>query len=322
MGVNFRDLLPYEVIDFELLKRKTIAVDGMNSVYQFLSTMRQPDGTPLMDSQGRVTSHLSGIFYRTIRLLGKEIKPIYVFDGKPPSLKRKEIRRRGELKDEARREWSRALKEERIGDARKYAKRTSRFTEEMVAECKTLLGYMGVPYVQAPSEGEAQCVKLCQEGDAWAVGSQDYDSLLLGAQNLVRGLTLSGKYEMSLIKLDAVLDSLKVTREQLVDMAILIGTDFNEGLKGVGPKKALKIVRGGGIDSVDLDVELDEVRSLFLEPDVVDDYEVRWETPDMEGLVSFLCDEREFSRDRIIRGYGNLESALGELSQRDLSDWF
>ncbi|OYT55190.1 MAG: flap endonuclease-1 [Candidatus Altiarchaeales archaeon ex4484_2] len=322
MGVNFRDLLPYEAIDFERLKRKTIAVDGMNSVYQFLSTIRQPDGTPLMDSRGRITSHLSGLFYRTIRLLGKEIKPIYVFDGKPPSLKRREIRRRSELKDEARREWSKALSEDRIEDAGKYAKRTSRFTEDMVAECKTLLGYMGVPYVQAPSEGEAQCVKLCQEGDAWAVGSQDYDSLLLGAENLVRGLTLSGKYEMSLIKLEDVLDSLKITREQLVDMAILIGTDFNEGLKGVGPKKALKIVKGDGIGSVDLDVDVDEVRSLFLEPEVVDDYGIEWKSPDGEGLVSFLCDDREFSRERIMRGYGNLESALRELSQKDLSDWF
>ncbi len=322
MGVNFRDLLPYEAIDFERLKRKTIAIDGMNSVYQFLSTIRQPDGTPLMDSEGRVTSHLSGLFYRTIRLLGKEIKPIYVFDGKPPDLKRVEIRRRSELKDEARREWDKALREDRIEDAGKYAKRTSRFTEEMVAECKTLLDYMGVPYVQAPSEGEAQCVRLCQGGDAWAVGSQDYDSLLLGAQNLVRGLTLSGKYELSLIKLEAVLDSLKITREQLVDMAILIGTDFNKGLRGVGPKKALKIVRGDGIGSVDLDVELDEVRSIFLEPEVVDDYDIEWRGPDGEGLLSFLCDDRGFSRDRIMRGYGNLESAYGELSQRDLSDWF
>ncbi|OYT27209.1 MAG: flap endonuclease-1 [Candidatus Altiarchaeales archaeon ex4484_96] len=322
MGVNFGDLLPSEAIDFKHLRRKTIAVDAMNCLYQFISTIRQPDGTPLMDSHGRTTSHLSGLFYRTIRLLDKEIKPVYVFDGKPPDLKKKEIGRRRELKHKAREEWMKALDEERMEDARKYAKRSSRLTREMIDESKKLLGYMGVPYVQAPAEGEAQCVRLCEGGDAWAVGSQDYDSLLLGSERLVRGLTLSGKFGLSLIRLDSVLSSLGISREQLVDMAILIGTDFNEGVRGIGPKKALKIVQGEGLHSLGLGEDFNEVRAIFLEPDVTGDYSVEWFSPDQDGLVSFMCDERGFSRERVLKGVDNLESALGELSQKDLSNWF
>jgi len=202
MGVNLKDLITPEPISFSDLKGKTIAVDALNSLYQFLASIRQPDGTPLMDSKKNVTSHLSGILYRTIRLLELGIKPVYVFDGKPPALKGKEITQRSEAKEEAHYEWIKAKEEGRMEDARKYAMRTARITSEMLRESKDLLNYMGIPSIQAPGEGEAQCVKLCINGDAWAVGSQDYDSLLLGAPRLIRGMTLSGTLDLSMITLE------------------------------------------------------------------------------------------------------------------------
>ncbi len=322
MGVNLTDIVPSEPISFEELQRKTIAIDAMNTLYQFLSSIRQPDGTPLMDSQGRVTSHLTGLFYRTIRLLEAEIKPIYVFDGTPPKQKNREITKRKKAKKEAREEWKKAIKEKRIEDARKYAQRTSTFSEEMIKDSKRLLDCMGLPYVQAPSEGEAQCVTLCNKKDAWAVGSQDYDSLLHGAEHLVRGLTGSGKTEPSIIKLKKVTDTLEITREQLIDIAILIGTDYNPGVKGIGPKKALKKIKENKLDEGELDFDINEIRQLFLKPQVTEDYKIEWKTPDKDKLKEFLCEERDFSESRIEKGYENLENALKELTQKDLTAWF
>ena len=253
---------------------------------------------------------------------GRLVTTDYVFDGEAPELKRREIQKRKEGKEEARIEWKKAVDEDRLEDARKYAKRTSSFSEEMIADSKKLLGYMGLPHVQAPAEGEAQCVYLCNKGDAWAVGSQDYDSLLLGSEKLIRGLTLSGKLEPSLVELRKVLDSLGVSREQLIDIAILVGTDFNKGVKGIGPKKALKIVKEDRLGELELDFDLGEVRQLFLNPDVVEEYSIDWNPPDRDGLVSFLCGERDFSVERIEKGAHNLENAFKELSQKDLTAWF
>ena len=322
MGVNLKDIVPHERIDFSDLKGKIIAVDALNSLYQFLASIRQPDGTPLMDSKKRVTSHLSGLLYRTVRLVSLGIKPIYVFDGKPPDLKLREIEQRRELKREAESEWKKALAEERIDDAKKFAQRTSRITRDMIADSKRLLELMGIPAVQAPSEGEAQCVHICKKGDAWAVGSQDYDSLLLGAEKLVRGLTLSGSFDLEMIQVGNALKNLSVTREQLIDIAILVGTDFNEGVKGIGPKKALRIIKEGKLDTVELNFDIDKVRKIFLNPDVSDDYRIEFGKPDAEGLISFLCVEHDFSPERVRKASENMETALKELSQKDLSTWF
>lgn len=322
MGVNLKDIVVYEKISFEDLKGKTVAIDALNSLYQFLSSIRQPDGTPLIDSKGRVTSHLSGLLYRTARLIGLGIKPIYVFDGIAPELKKKEIEKRRELKREAEKEWKKAIEEERIEDAKKFAMRTSKFTEEMLNDSKKLLDLMGIPFVQAPSEGEAQCVHLCKKGDAWAVGSQDYDSLLLGAERLVRGLTLSGNFELELISLENVLKNLNLTREQLIEIAILVGTDFNEGIKGIGPKKALKAIKEKKLHELKINFDFEGVKELFLNPEVTDDYKVNFSEPKLEGLVKFLCEEHDFSEERVKKVYGNLIESMKEFSQKDLSAWF
>ncbi|RLI90735.1 MAG: flap endonuclease-1 [Candidatus Altiarchaeales archaeon] len=322
MGVNLRDIVPHEPISFYDLKGKVIAIDALNSIYQFLSIIRQPDGTPLMDSHGRITSHLSGLLYRTTKLVELGIRPVYVFDGKPPELKRREIMERDEIKREAELEWQKALDERRLEDAIKFAKRTSRVTDEMLEDSKKLLEFMGIPYVQAPSEGEAQCSHMCKKNDAFAVGSQDYDALLFGAPRIVRGLTLSGKLELEIIHLDKVLNELNINMEKLIDIAILIGTDFNEGIKGIGPKKALRIIRDNKLSEIEFDFDIDAVRRIFLEPEVTDEYKIEWSQPDENALIGFLCREHNFSEQRVKKASQNLKNALKEFSQRDLSAWF
>ncbi|MEX2750246.1 MAG: FEN1 family endonuclease, partial [Candidatus Freyarchaeota archaeon] len=193
MGVNLRDLLSFRQIDLKELSGRVIAIDAMNALYQFLAIIRQPDGTSLMDSRGNITSHLSGIFYRTINLLEVGIKPVYVFDGEPPELKLETVEERVKVRREAAKRWEEALEKGDLEEARKFAQASSKLTDEIVEESKRLLEAMGVPYVQAPSEGEAQASYMARRGDAWGVASQDYDSLLYDSPRLVRNLTISGR---------------------------------------------------------------------------------------------------------------------------------
>jgi len=322
MGVNLRDIIASESISFAELKGKTIAIDAMSFLYPFLSSIRQPDGTPLMDSHGRTTSHLSGLMYRTSQLIKRGIKPIYVFDGTPPELKFNEIRRRKEKKAEAHEKWETAVKEGDVELALKHAKRTSKFTPEMIDDSKMLLGFMGVPWVQAPSEGEAQCVHMCRKGDAWAVGSQDYDSILLGAPKLIKNLTFSGDKDLEIIHIEKVLKNLNITREQLIDVAILVGTDFNPGVHGVGPKKALKAVSENKISELEMDFDIDAVREIFIHPKTTDEYELKWTPPDKVQLIKFLCMEHDFSRQRVEKAGSEIDENFREFSQRSLSSWF
>lgn len=321
MGVNLKDVIDSEPLDFSDLSGKTIAVDALNSLYQFLASIRQADGTPLMDANGNITSHLSGLFYRTTRLLKMGIKPVYVFDGEPDPLKKETLEKRKAHKERARREWDKAKAEGRVEDARKYAARTSRMTPEMIEESKTLLESMGVPFIQAPGEGEAQCALLARNGDAWACGSQDYDSLLFGAPVLVKGLTLSGQLELQIIRLKKALDALGITREQLVELALLVGTDFNEGVKGVGPKKGLSAVREGKAGELGLP-DLEGLKSIFLEPNVSTDYEIKWSSVDVEGLVEFLSGAHSFSEERVRRQAKELTQAYAQFTQQSLFKWF
>jgi flap endonuclease-1 len=322
MGVNLKDIIPARKIEFTDLSGKTIAIDALNTIYQFLSSIRQPDGTLLMDAKGNVTSHLSGLLYRTTNLVRMGMKPIYVFDGKPPQLKHKTLQARSQRKREAEAEWAKAKEEGRMQDAMKYAKRTSRLTEDMLSDSKRLLQLMGIPHVQAPAEGEAQCALMVLRGDAWAVGSQDYDSLLFGSPRLVRGLTLSGKMELNMIDLQEALDGLGITREGLIDLAILVGTDFNEGVRGIGPKKALKAVKDGTAREVPVDFDFDEVRDVFLNHPAANEYQLAWGGVDADGLLEFLSEGHGFSEDRVRRAAAELEKAYRANTQETLSRWF
>jgi flap endonuclease-1 len=304
-------------------------VDGNGELYQFLALIRLRDGTLLRDSKGRVTSHLTGLFYRTTRLIAEyALQLVFVFDGTPPPHKTAEIERRRAISERYEAERVEAL---RAGDvARAYSKATmtSRLTREMVAEARDLLRLLGLPTVQAPSEAEAQAAHMAAAHDVWAASSKDYDSLLFGAPRVVRFLTLTGKEFLpsqgafrpivpELIDLDRFLETLHITRPQLVDLAILVGTDFNDGIKGIGPKKALKLVRDhGAIEHMPGEIresagDVDVVRRIYLHPNVTDTYDVAFHEPDLPGVIEFLSGDREFSQERVKAA---LERAFGERS--------
>ncbi|WJI08960.1 flap endonuclease-1 [Methanobacterium sp. CWC-01] len=328
MGVKFRDIVSTEHIKFEDLEGKTVALDAANIIYQFLSSIRQRDGTPLMDHNGRVTSHFSGILYRTTSLIERGIKPIYVFDGQSSHLKKDTQAKRNEVKVQSERRWKDALEEGRIEDARKFAVRSSRMSHDVVDGSKKLLTLMGIPYIQAPGEGEAQASYLVEKGDAWCVGSQDYDCLLFGAPRMVKNLTISGGLgKLELIELKKVLEELDITREQLVDLALLVGTDFNPGIKGIGAKKGLKLIKDhGNIYSVleDRDVIFEihpqVLQNLFLQHEVRTDYALEWKNPDREQIVEFLCGEHDFSEERVLNAVDKIRKL--DANQSSLEKWF
>jgi len=324
-------------ISFEDLEDKVIAVDAYNIIYQFLSSIRQRDGTPLKDSEGRVTSHLSGILYRNANLIEAGIQPVYVFDGKADIMKEGTLEKREERKREAEKEYEKSLEEGDLERARIKAKQTSRMTDEIEESSKRLLSLLAIPWIQAPSEGESQAAHLVENGDAWAVGSQDYDTLLFGASRLIKNLTVTGKRKMpgsskykkispELIDLDEVLADLEITREQLVDIGILCGTDYNDGVKGIGPKRGLKYIRKyGNLEAVLEEKEKEvnnhqSIRDIFLDPVVTDDYVIEFknELGDVEG---FLCHERDFSEDRVESALQQYEKGLEKRKQTSLTSF-
>ena len=340
MGVDLGEVLHKRKILLDDLSGKSLAVDAYNTLYQFLAIIRQPDGTPLKDRQGRITSHLSGILYRTANLGEKGIQLVYVFDGQPPEMKEMEIKRRRKVREEATVKYEAAIKAGSMEDARKYAQATATVKELMIEDSKRLLKGLGIPWVQAPSEGEAQAAYMALKGDVWAAASQDHDSLLFGAPRMVKNLTISGKrklpnrqayveIEPEIIELAETLIDLGLTREQLVDVGILVGTDYNpDGVKGVGPKTALKLVREYGdiativnrTPDIDLPENVNRIKEFFLRPDVRSDYTLNWTKPDVEEIVDFLCKERDFSEDRVRKALDRMEAGLAKPATKPTLD--
>ena len=318
MGVPLTPIIIKQTLELADLHGRRLAVDGNGELYQFLALIRLRDGSPLRDSHGRITSHLSGLFYRTTRLMTDyKLELVFVFDGKPPVLKSAEIARRRNIKERYEAEHAEALQSGDLAKAYSKATMTSRLTREMAEEARELLRLMGLPVVQAPTEGEAQASHMAVNSTVWAAASKDYDCLLFGAPRLLRFLTISGREFLpskgafrpispELIETSTLLSHYGITREQLIDLAILVGTDFNEGVKGIGPKKALKLVADfGSIDRMPSEVQeavgpsVQEIRNIFLKPDVTNEYEIRFNPPDIDGIIRFLCDEREFSTERV-----------------------
>jgi len=328
MGVFLTPISIRHPTTLEALRGRAVAVDGNLELYQFLSIMRTRDGSPLQDAQGRITSHLNGLVFRTSRLISEfDIRPVFVFDGPPPELKREEIRKRREVREKSQREYQAALATGDTMTAWSKAVMTSRLTKSMVEEAKALLGFLGIPSVQAPSEGEAQAAFLACRGDVWAAGSKDYDSLLFGTPRLIRFLAVqsteflprfgrSRSVPPELLVLEEWLSSLRITREQLVDLAMLVGTDFFPGLHGFGPKTALKRIREwGSLDNApdeignQLPSNLDEIRAFFLDPPVTTAFDLSPPSLRIEQARRFLCDERGFSEERVNGALARLSSA-------------
>ncbi|NOS62794.1 MAG: flap endonuclease-1 [Nitrosarchaeum sp.] len=340
MGLNLKELVVREKTTLESFSSKIIAVDAYNAIYQFLASIRGPDGLQLSDSEGRITSHLSGLLYRNINFLSLGIKPVYVFDGKPPSLKTAEIERRKQIKKDATVKYEKAIAEGNMEDARKFAQQTTSMKDGMVKESKQILSYFGIPYIDAPSEGEATAAHLTNTGQAYASASQDFDSILCGAKRLIRNFTNSGRrkipnrntyveIEPEIIETQKTLDSLGITREQLVDVGILIGTDFNpNGFDRIGPKTALKMIKQHlrledipQIQEQLHEIDYEQIRKIFLKPVVANVDEIVFGNVDYEGMTNYLVKERSFSEDRIQSSLNRLKKAL-EKKSHNLDQWF
>jgi flap endonuclease-1 len=340
MGVDFGDSIPREKIQLEDISGWTLAVDGYNTLYQFLAIIRGMDGGHLKDSQGRVTSHISGLFYRNVNLMELGTKLVYVFDGKPPVLKTEEIERRSAQRREAKDQYLRALQTGDMVQARKYAEASTVLRRDMVADAKELLDAMGIPWVDAPSEGEAQASLMAAEGTVNAVASQDHDSLVFGAPVLLRNVTISGKRRLpskgiminvqpERIYLANVLTATGLTREQLIDFAILLGTDFNPGgFEGIGPVTALKYLKKyGRLEEIkELKERLEkvpyrEIRELYLNPPAVKGVKPTWRPMEKDKVISFLVGQHSFSRDRVEAAINRVQSSKPVQSET-LEKWF
>ncbi|RLI04699.1 flap structure-specific endonuclease, partial [Candidatus Bathyarchaeota archaeon] len=254
-------------------------------------------------------------------------------------LKRGEIEKRYKLREKAMREWQEALKEGDYAKAFSKAVMTGVLTSEMIDDAKTLLKLLGIPWVQAPAEAEAQAAYMAKRGDVWASSSRDYDSLLFGTPRLVRYLTITGReflpskgisrpLKPELIVLEEFLSEIGLTREQLIDLAILIGTDFNDGIKGIGPKTALSLIKKHGkIEDLPKEIRekipshYQEIRKIFLEPEVTDDYSVRYGSLMENELYEFLCVKKGFSKPRVKRVVQRLKSVQDQMQQPDLERW-
>ena len=341
MGVNLTPIIIKTVLSLDDLRGKSFAVDANNYLYQFLALIRMPDGTPLKDTHGNITSHLAGLMFRTTRLIHDyDMQLIFVFDGKPPQLKQREIMKRREMREKATQEWQDALKKGDYATAFSKAVMSSRLTQPLVEDAKTLLTLLGIPFVQAPSEAEAQSAYMAMKGDVWAASSKDYDSLMFGAPQLVRYLTISGReflpskgtsrpLKPELIELNNLLKSYGITREQLIDIAILIGTDFNEGVKGIGPKTALNLIKKhGNIENLPVEIKSrieaqnhEAVRAFYLQPEVTHDYTTKYGEMNEDGLYEFLCRQRDFSQSRVETVVQRMKAFYKRKRQTELKEW-
>lgn len=316
---------------------RKIAIDASMCIYQFLIAVRQ-EGNNLANEDGETTSHLMGIFYRTIRLLENGIKPVYVFDGKPPQLKGGELQKRQERRAEAQEGLEKATETGDSENVEKFSRRLVKVTKEHGDDCRKLLTLMGVPFVEAPCEAEAQCCALVKSGKVYAVGTEDMDALTFGGNVLLRHLTFSEARKMPIkeFHLDRILAGLEFTQDQFIDLCILLGCDYCDTIKGIGPKRAVELIREN--KSIEKAIEkLDknkyslpenwmfkEARELFLNPEIIDaeTIDLKWSEPDEEGIVQYMCNEKGFNEDRMRNGVKKIFKARTTGTQVRLDSFF
>lgn len=317
---------------------RAVAVDASMFLYQFLIAVRNdgPQGQ-FTNSNGDVTSHLIGMFYRTIRMRESGIKPVYVFDGKPPEMKGDELKKRKEAREKAKQQMEEAQKADNTEVAVQMERRLTKVTKEHGEEAKRLLRLMGVPVVTATCEAEATAAELCKKGKVYAVATEDMDALTFGTPRLLRGLhhSESRKLPVREFRLPDALEELEMDMSQFIDMCILCGCDYTSSIKGIGFKKAFNnIKKHKNIETVIENLEkrytvpenfnYTGARSMFVNADVtnVDDITLKWNNPDEEGLIEFLVNEKEFNLDRVKKGIERLKKSKSKSSQKRLDMFF
>jgi flap endonuclease-1 len=345
MGLQFKDIVVKQEISIKDLRDKILVVDSYNLLYQFLTTIRGPDGAVLTDDKGNVTSHLIGLFSRTTSLMEQGLKLAFVFDGKPPEIKRKTWEKRAAIKQQASVQLQEAEKAGDIVSMKKFAARTTSLTKEMISDAQLIIRALGLPIVQAPSEGEAQTAYMVKKGDAYASVSQDYDNLIFGCPILLKNLSIEGKRKKTgtlgyqkvkpeLIVLKDVLEHLELELDQLIVLAILAGTDYNPGgVKGIGPKKGLKLLREFEKDFEEIfkrvewdkffpDLDWKEVFDTIKNIPVSDDYGLQWGGVKEKDLIDLLVSKHGFSEERVRSKIEKLKETAGSGTQKGLSSFF
>ncbi len=344
MGLQFKELVVKHELSIQELSGKILAIDSMNLLYQFLTTIRAADGSVLTDKHGNVTSHLIGLFSRTTALMEEGLKLAFVFDGKAPAIKQKTWEKRSAAKAEASLRLKEAEDAGNLGEMKKFAGRTSILTKDMIADAKNVIAALGLPIIDAPSEGEAQTAYMVRKGDAHASVTQDYDSLIFGCPRLVRNLSIAGKRKKTgtlgyqtispeTILLPEVLNHLQINLDQLITLAILVGTDYNPGgVKGIGPKTALKLVKEynnnlpGLFDAVRWahyfpELSWQEVRDTVQNMPVTDNYTLVWDKINEKELRDILVKKHDFSEERVVGKIEMLRELQGKGRQKGLGDF-
>ncbi|OLY82699.1 Flap endonuclease 1 [Smittium mucronatum] len=301
---------------------RKVAIDASMSLYQFLVAVRGQDGQNLTNDQGETTSHLVGMFYRTIRMIENGLKP---------------LAKRTDRRNLAEKELASAKEQGDTESINKFSRRLVKVTPQHNADCKKLLSLMGVPYIDAPCEAEAMCAELAKSGHVWAAASEDMDTLCFGAPILLRRLTFSEAKKLPILEfhLDKVLQGLDLTYSQFVDLCILLGCDYTQSIKNVGPKTGYSLIKQHkDIESVienlkanqtcPPDFDYKSARQLFLSPDVAPtaDLKLVWQSPDVEGVCQFMCVENGFNRDRILKSLEKLTTGAKKAQQGRLDSFF
>ncbi|KAL7294325.1 hypothetical protein TKK_0012335 [Trichogramma kaykai] len=333
------DVAPEAIKECELkhLFGRKIAIDASMCLYQFLIAVRS-EGAQLTSVDGETTSHLMGTFYRTIRLVENGIKPVYVFDGKPPTLKGGELAKRAERREEAQKQLQAAEEAGNAEDVDKFNRRLVKVTKQHAEDAKQLLKLMGIPYIDAPCEAEAQCAAMVKSGKVYATATEDMDALTFGSNVLLRRLTFSEARKMPIqeIQYDKVLHGLQLNKEEFIDLCIMLGCDYTSSIKGVGPKRAIELIRNHKslekiLDNLDTkkypvpeDWNYKDARMLFIEPEIKDPEEVdlKWNDPDEDGLVQFLCGDKQFNEERVRNGAKKLVKARNTGTQGRIDSFF
>ncbi len=335
MGVKLPGILPIKAISWEDLRGKRIGVDSSNSIFQFLSSIRQRDGAPLMDSKGRITSHLSGLFHRSVNLMQKGIKLCYIFDGKPPELKYGTQQMRRERKEKAKEKYKKARDEEDIESMYKYSKQVTYLNNEMVEESKELIKALGLPVIQSPSESDAQGSFMVEKKDLDFFATSDADALMHGCPRVIPNLTLSqtrnlpgGKFvyiKPYVIELKDVLKHLDINQDQLIVMGILTGTDYNpKGIHKIGPKTALKLVHQyKNFDTLFKEVKADfnwkQIFAIFKSMPIMKNYQLKWTAPNPEKIREILVEKHDFNEERVNRTIEKITNR--DMQQEGLNKW-